>query len=728
VPSFNTALSLWRSGRRREALAEAMAAHAHAPDSVDLLNLLAMIHASLQEPAAVAKYLRRVTHLTPRDPAAHLRLADAERSAGNTTASISSYRRVIELEPRNAVAQTNLGVLLEQVGDSNGAAACYRKVLALDDTNVVAHYNLGNLLLQSGRPGDALACYQRAVALRPDFAAAWCNCAGTLLRMKHTTDALACADKALAWNASFPEAWHMRAAALKELQRTEEALSCCERAIALRKDYAEAIYVRANVLRNMGDRAGAIASFREVLRLSPGIEEARMAAVVAEVPVMQSSAEDTSSSRQAFRAAVAALETDLERRPCVDATAMIGTVQPFHLAYQEEDNRELLGVYGRLCSSLMGGWQNEARLAPAPTIRAPRSRVRVGFVSAHIATHPVYTAITRGWLRRLDPERFELEVFHLGTKEDPETTAARAMVASYSSGYHTLEVWVRTILDRRPDVLIYPEVGMDQQTLQLASMRLAPIQAAAWGHPITTGLPTIDYYISAEAFEPADGSSHYTEQLIKLPGLGTYYEPPEYSPETARIDLSRDQGGPVFVCAGTPFKYSPAHDRVFVEIARRLRRCRFYFFSYQDGVLTRRLLSRLHDAFAAEGLDAACHLVLRPWAPPGEFHAFLKSADLLLDTIGFSGFNTVVQALACDLPVVTFRGRFMRGRLGSGILEKLSLGELVADSPQHYADIVVSLAQSPAALEQARDRLRRNLPALYRDQAAIDALEKFLAI
>ena len=85
-----------------------------------------------------------------------------------------------------------------------------------------------------------------------------------------------------------------------------------------------------------------------------------------------------------------------------------------------------------------------------------------------------------------------------------------------------------------------------------------------------------------------------------------------------------------------------------------------------------------------------------------------------------------MQALQCGLPVVSCRGRFMRGRLGSGMLERLSLPDLVADGPRSYVDIAVSLAESRHARSWVRDQLRMNLPSAYRDQSAIEKLEEFL--
>jgi hypothetical protein len=73
----------------------------------------------------------------------------------------------------------------------------------------------------------------------------------------------------------------------------------------------------------------------------------------------------------------------------------------------------------------------------------------------------------------------------------------------------------------------------------------------------------------------------------------------------------------------------------------------------------------------------------------------MKRADVFLDTIGFSGFNTVMQAVDCGLPVVTREGRFMRGRLGSAILDRMGLSDLVAKTENEYIDLAVKLAGDP---------------------------------
>ncbi len=150
---------------------------------------------------------------------------------------------------------------------------------------------------------------------------------------------------------------------------------------------------------------------------------------------------------------------------------------------------------------------------------------------------------------------------------------------------------------------------------------------------------------------------------------------------------------PVLVCPGTPYKYLPEHDDVLVRIARRLGRCQFLFFVDQAPRLSRLIEARLESAFEQEGLCASDFVRFLPRQSRPAFFGLLRRSDVYLDTIGFSGFNTAMQAVECALPIVTCDGRFMRGRLASGILKRIGLNELVVADKCAYVDLAVRLCQ-----------------------------------
>ena len=128
----------------------------------------------------------------------------------------------------------------------------------------------------------------------------------------------------------------------------------------------------------------------------------------------------------------------------------------------------------------------------------------------------------------------------------------------------------QAIAGQRLDVLYYADIGMDPVTYSLAFSRLAPVQCVTWGHPVTTGLDTIDYFISMDAAEPEDAAEHYTETLVRLKALSVYYyrpEPPASLKDRAAFGLPEECH--LYSCPQTLFKLHPEFDDLLGAILRR---------------------------------------------------------------------------------------------------------------------------------------------------------------
>jgi predicted O-linked N-acetylglucosamine transferase (SPINDLY family) len=139
-----------------------------------------------------------------------------------------------------------------------------------------------------------------------------------------------------------------------------------------------------------------------------------------------------------------------------------------------------------------------------------------------------------------------------------ETDVAATICDRFVHRILTVKDCRREILTDAPHVLIYPGQLMENISLQLAAQRLAPIQCNSWGHPETSGMPTLDYFLSSDLMEPPDAEQHYTEKLVRLPNLSIYYEPIK----TDNIAMTRDELGlrsdaPVFWSGQSLFKYFP---------------------------------------------------------------------------------------------------------------------------------------------------------------------------
>ena len=675
--------------------------------------------------ARAEQLLRSAVERKPDFPEAQVVLSSVHDSQGNLAAAAAALEDALRQRPDYAGALRNYGMVLAKLGRPAEAEAALRRAVAADTTDADAYYRLGNVLVHQDKLDDAMGFYRRAIELRPDFAEAWCRLGNVLTDRGQNDDAMRCLTRALAIRPDFIDALVGLGNVHSVEYRLETAEGYYREAIALDPGIPLVYMNLGHVLKELGRLEDALDCYRKALELRPDFAQARWSATMCLIPVLREANDDLARSRARFAADLESLDRWFDATRAAEGHDAVGVQQPFWLAYQEQDNRELLERYGRLCARLMARWQDEQGLRPAQ--QPGKGRVRVGIVSRHFRDHSVWNALVKGWFQWLDRERFVLAAFCLGPEQDTETHYARSRAERFEQGRASARQWVEAILEAQPDVLIYPEIGMDPMTVKLASLRLAPVQVASWGHPETTGLPTIDYYLSAEDLEPVGAQASYSERLIALPHLGCFVQSARV--ESAAIDLDAwgiEARTPLLLCPGTPFKYAPEHDSIFPEIARRLGRCRFVFFAHWARGLSEKLRQRLATAFSREGLDFDQFAVFIPWQQKPAFYELLRRADVFLDTIGFSGFNTALQAVECGLPIVTREGRFLRGRLASGILRRMGLPELVAQSEEAYVELAVRLARDAEYREHIRGRMVASRHVLFEDMAPIRALEDFL--
>ncbi len=361
-----------------------------------------------------------------------------------------------------------------------------------------------------------------------------------------------------------------------------------------------------------------MASFDKAIELDPDNAEARWARVMLWAPAFSSKGGDDSPDRSGFGAELARFE-DWWVKCETDTALFVGELQPFFLTYQEESNVALLKQYGRVCAMAMQRWLDRQK---SPAFKRPMGkRIRLGIVSGDIRLHSVWMALIKGWFQSFDLERFELVVFSLSDRTDAETSWARSKSDIFVTGPKTISQWVVAMREQNCEILLYPAVGLHATALRLASLRLAPVQINTWGHPETSGLPTLDYYVSAECFEPAGAQDHYSEQLVLLPHLGNRIQPfglPSSDPGFAAMNIDLER--PILVCPGTPFKYQPAHDHVFADIARIVPDAQLVFFRHSGAALANILAGENHQRIRGgrpqrDGPRALCPLAEYPRVP-----------------------------------------------------------------------------------------------------------------
>jgi predicted O-linked N-acetylglucosamine transferase (SPINDLY family) len=261
---------------------------------------------------------------------------------------------------------------------------------------------------------------------------------------------------------------------------------------------------------------------------------------------------------------------------------------------------------------------------------------------------------------------------------------------------------------------------MDPLTYFLAYARLAPLQVMSWGHPDTTGLDTIDYFISADAMEPRQADAHYTERLARLAGPTVCVARPALAAAAkTRAALGLPEAATLYVCPQSLFKLHPEYDPVLRRILAADPRGRLVLIHGKDRHWASLLLARL-------GPEAARQVIVLPMLSPSDFLALLATADVMLDPMHYSGGHTSLEALALGLPIVTWPGHFMRARHTYGFYKLMAYEEMVAADAEAYVERAVALGREPALRDAARRRILEASAVLYDNRRTVAGIGAFL--
>lgn len=586
-----------------------------------------------------------------------------------------------------------LGYWLQGLDQVTKATECYQKLLIKSPHFYQALFNLGVMNYQRAEPSKAIDYFKRALDINPGLAQAWSS-----------IGIIEC-----------------------EQYRFDEALVCLEKALAINPNLATAHYHMGVVLQNSGRYPEAMRSYQSALVCDPGFAPARWLSLLS-LPILYDNEAQIEQYRRQFSTGLETLinSTKLNTHQQKQyALQGIGTGTNFYLQYQGRNDLDLQTRYGEFVHQVMAAnyphWVSPKQMPPLQA----GEKIRIGYVSSFMYDHTVGVFLS-GWVHNHDVSTFDIHCYHMGDKVDALTKDLEKHSRALTCFNGNVEAAARKIESDRLHILVHTDIGMHTQTMQLAALRLAPVQCKGWGHPVTTGLPTIDYYLTSDLMEPKKGEQHYSESLVRLPNLALCYRQRRLpTPPKTRGEMGISEKRFVFLSTQSLFKYLPQYDAVYPEIARKVPNACFVFIANQSPKVTGLFMDRLRKAFRRYGLDADQYCHLSPRLNGNDFLNLNLSANVLLDTFEWSGGKTTLEAIGCGLPVVTCPGRFMRGRHTYAMLKMMGLTETIAADKAAYCRLAVRLANDRNFYSAMRHKVRQHHHRLYGDKRFIDGLEEF---
>lgn len=252
--------------------------------------------------------------------------------------------------------------------------------------------------------------------------------------------------------------------------------------------------------------------------------------------------------------------------------------------------------------------------------------------------------------------------------------------------------------------------------------RPAPVQCTSWGIQVTTGVSAIDYDISSALVEVAEADAHYSETLVRLPGLLSYQErAPRPDPPAERGEFGLPRPAHLYACLQRPLKLHPAFDPLLAGVLRRDPRGLIVLLKGPKGIAAAQVAER-HRATAP---DVADRILWLPFQERRAYHRLLALADVVLDPVPYGASSSAYDVFSHDLPLVTLPGRYNAGRYVQACYRRMGLMDLVAATPEQYVEIAVRLGTDPDFRGDMRAGIARSSAVLFEDRDVVRPYEQF---
>lgn len=640
------------------------------------------------------------------------------------------YCSILEANPQFAQAWGELAVVAYQLKDMAQVIHCLKQAYACQPNNSHKNYyliQLGDAYRNNYQLHEAILTYRQASegALPGELEHIYNHLGVVLVKIGNFEEAQQTYLKAIDINPYNEVTFNNYGILLEKMLKLEEAAQLFLYAVKLNPFYSLA----HNNLARIRSLQGFFEVSREEYKRASESDPKNITALwgyLLFLPMLYESKEEITQVNKRWRENIDVLiktiplNTQEEIQEAVNALLFhVG----FYIPYQGGNCLTEQLLYGNLVSKISQA--NPPQFVPSisPRIVSSKEKIRVGFVSAFFYFHSVFK--THGhWITKLDKKQFEIHCFYLNDKIDPATESIRAHADFFFQNSLDYSQMIMAIEQQKLDILIYLDIGMVPQEQLMGSLRLAPIQCMTYGHPVTSGLPTIDYYLSSDLMEPNNGDEHYVEQLIRLPNLAVSYP----FPDLAKMKIppscpKKDPNHIVYVNPQSFFKLLPQYDDIYPKIALQLPHSQFHFIGKY---VVQPFYDRLKRAFSHFGLSIDDYCYFHPPLSYGEFLGLMDYADIFLDSMEWSGCNSTMEALASNTPVVTLPGATFRSRHTYGILTMMDMPELIARDLEEYLSIAVKLGKETSFREAIAAKINTNKHLVFDDPQAIEGLQCFL--
>ena len=596
---------------------------------------------------------RDVLRKQPRHSKSFYLLGVIAHQAGDDIDALKLVKRAIELSPEKPDFYSGCGEIYFALGDCESAVDYFKKALGLKPDFIQAYYNLGKIYKKLGNLSEAAKNYKQAFELKPGSAELAFELGDILHDQGRYQESVAAFERAIELNPQHIKAYNNLGILYSDSGRLSEARECYKKVLEINPDVFEAYNNMGNIYKDMGSHEKALEQYEKALSLSPDYADANSNYLLCLNYQTEITQEDIFNAHKKW---------GLQRLSHLDIT------QP---AYKNTFN--------------------------------PDRRLRIGYVSPDFRNHSVARFIEPVFANH-NKDKFEIYAYSNSLQSDGFTERFKSVTDHWRDiTFKNDEDAAEIIHEDNIDILIDLAGHTARNRLSVFFFRPAPLQLTYLGYPATTGLPAIQYRLTDTWADPPEISDqYYTETLIRLPHGFLCYQPPDEN-----IDITELPGltEPVtFGCFNNYAKINLPLIKLWSSILKQLPESRLLLKAsqFRDAELCESVL----HYFEEQGINISRVELVRLVESFEDHMSLYNKVDIALDTYPYNGTTTTCEALWMGIPVISLAGNSHHSRVGVSILSATGLPEFIAESPDNYVGIALSLANDKTKLSDYRKNIR----------------------
>ncbi|MCP9793126.1 tetratricopeptide repeat protein [Vulcanococcus limneticus Candia 3F8] len=404
-------------------------------------------------------------------------------------------------------------------------------------------------------------------------------------------------------------------------------------------------------------------------------------------------------------------------------------LKPIYTAYYSSLASTLSQVLESAREALPQSTPTDCRASSAITTTSEERRhtgrnlIRIGFLSRYFYAHS-NTQAFKGIIKYLDRSQFEVILIH---RHDTQRDALQDQINATVDQVVYLTSELQTnycdlkILDL--DILFFTDLGMNPFDFLLPELRACPIQVTGWGLPHTTGLTSINYYLSSRILDSPSSQDEFSEELVLLDGLPCCFLREDLHYKIRPRDYFMLPSDRVLLgCLQTLHKIHPDFDEILEEIAELVPDALFVFATSDSDTQTQAFLNRLQRRAPL----AHSRTLFLERSQTDDYLSMCDCMDLLLDTPYYGGGVTYYMSYYVGTPIVAYRGGRLRGATAEGLYTFTGVqNPPLAGSHEEYVQLVAALAADPERRLQLKREIVEKADILYDNQTFIRGMERF---